>query len=1106
VFVTALCAPTGAQPQDEAELTRLARDPDRGLSEALRRKLRLADPLLDEEWPTEVWAARVGPHLRALREAWALPDPAARLAQERWIPADLRVGALAPAELEPALARGPWTVSRASGPSPAEHALPAAFAAWRAAFGADAHLELEVFEVEPDPDAAVVRVRATASGPGGPGRVQHSALWASRWRRGEQGPELAALELERFEAATFAGAAAGLFEDVTAAALAGEAEVARQLGAGLDDWRRTIPAALEPGTLGHHGLALGDVDGDGLEDLYLCQPGGLPNRLLLHRPDGGLRDVSAAAGVDFLDYSSSALLADLDNDGDVDLIVATAVGLVFLANDGKGVFERRLVRERSLATSLAAADFDADGDLDVYACSYLSPYEHDDLPMPYHLAENGEANQLLRNDGAWSFVDATAELGLDENNRRFSFAAAWEDFDDDGDQDLYVANDFGRNNLYRQQDGRFRDVAAELGVEDVSAGMGVSWSDADGDGRMDLYVTNMYTPAASRLTGVRGFRADSSPQTRAALRAHAMGNSLLLNRGAEGFVDRAEQSGTGLGRWGWGALFVDFDNDGAPDLFAPNGFSSGEREDDLDSFFWRQVVLRSPDAIGEPSEEYALGWRAVNRLVRQGWSWNGRERNVAWLNLGAADFADVSGLTGLDLPDDARAAARIDWDGDGDLDLLVTNRGGPQLRLLANRHDGARDWIAFELSGGDARRTAVGARVTLTTSGGRTLVAGLRCGEGFLAQSSSQVHFGLGEESVTGIAVRWPDGAREDFGAPAAGARWRLERGTGAARALERAAQPRMPPGALAPASRTRSARTVLPAPLPMTRLALETTDGRPATILGLDMSGPRGTGRPLALLVWDSAFAPGLQAFVDLTAAADELLAAQVQVLAVLTDEAGQRERGLELLRGIGWPFSAGFASEEALLVLEQIQGALHDSHAGLLVPACFLISPRGELLAVYEGRFEPRRLLADLALAESEPAARRDAAVPFPGRWIAPPPEPAQAALASRLAAHGLERAAAEYRLARVEAATLSAADFHVELGLVRQRQGRLDDAARHFREALAADPGSARARASLGALLVGSGDLAGARVELEALRALQSELATELEQQIRAAQSDG
>ena len=158
-------------------------------------------------------------------------------------------------------------------------------------------------------------------------------------------------------------------------------------------------------------------------------------------------------------------MLDLDNDGDQDLIVATQIALLLLANDGTGKFEPRAELALPAAFSLAAADYDLDGDLDLYACNYASATEWAEAgglglqPIPYHDANNGPPNALFRNDGAFEFVNVTQALGLDRNNRRWSFAASWEDYDLDGDADLYVANDFGRNNLYRNDGGQFVDVA-----------------------------------------------------------------------------------------------------------------------------------------------------------------------------------------------------------------------------------------------------------------------------------------------------------------------------------------------------------------------------------------------------------------------------------------------------------------------------------------------------------------------------------------------------------------------------------------------------------------------------------------------------------------------
>ncbi|MEZ5300724.1 MAG: VCBS repeat-containing protein [Verrucomicrobiales bacterium] len=168
----------------------------------------------------------------------------------------------------------------------------------------------------------------------------------------------------------------------------------------------------------------------------------------------------------------------------------------------------------------------------------------------YHDANSGAPNTLFRNDGGWQFRDATKEAGMDANNRRYSFAAAWEDFDNDGDQDLYVANDFGRNCLYRNDGGAFVEVGAETGASDRASGMSVSWGDPDRDGNMDLYVANMFSSAGGRITTQDGFKADA-PGVREALKRFADGNRLLKNAGGR-FADVSPQSGTMMGRWAWG--------------------------------------------------------------------------------------------------------------------------------------------------------------------------------------------------------------------------------------------------------------------------------------------------------------------------------------------------------------------------------------------------------------------------------------------------------------------------------------------------------------------------------------------------------------------------
>ncbi len=150
----------------------------------------------------------------------------------------------------------------------------------------------------------------------------------------------------------------------------------------------------------------------------------------------------------------------------------------------------------------------------------LSPRGGEGAPLPYHDANNGFKNRLLQNNGSLQFEDVTDDVGLDTNNRRYTLSAAWDDFDNDGDQDLYVANDFGRNNLFRNDNGRFVDIAAIAGVEDISAGMSVTWGDYNSDGQMDIYVSNMFSSAGNRVTYQRQFRVADDKATLADFQRH----------------------------------------------------------------------------------------------------------------------------------------------------------------------------------------------------------------------------------------------------------------------------------------------------------------------------------------------------------------------------------------------------------------------------------------------------------------------------------------------------------------------------------------------------------------------------------------------------------
>ncbi len=286
---------------------------------------------------------------------------------------------------------------------------------------------------------------------------------------------------------------------------------------------------------------------------------------------------------------------------------------------------------------------------------------------------------------------------MNENNDRYSFAPAWCDIDGDGWPDLYVANDFGRNNLYRNHEGRFRDEAAKAGVEDIGPGMSASWFDYDGDGRPDLYVSNMWTAAGQRVIHDPAF--ELAKDHGEEFRRHTKGNSLYRNRGDGTFEETGPREGVEMGRWAWSSGGFDFDLDGAPEILVTSGMvTNGARKGpDLESFFWRQVVAKSPlRPVSAP--DYENGWNALNQMIRGDSNWSGHQPNVFYVRR-EGRYVDASGVSGLDLAEDSRTFAVTDFDGDGRPDLLLKNRMGPQVRALRNDFAADRPAIAIRLRG-----------------------------------------------------------------------------------------------------------------------------------------------------------------------------------------------------------------------------------------------------------------------------------------------------------------------------------------------------------------------------------------------------------------------
>jgi len=510
------------------------------------------------------------------------------------------------------------------------------------------------------------------------------------------------------------------------------------------------------------GLAIGDVNGDGLEDVYVGMGAGQPNQLLLQQADGGVREAAREAGVDWTDDTGGVLLIDWDNDGDTDLVAATGATVVFYENDGRGRFTQR---HAHLATgpgrfgSLAAADYDLDGDLDVYACRSFDWLGEGPAPHPLFDASNGPADVLLRNDGPRGFTEATASVGLGRGNHRFSSAAAWADYDGDGDADLYIASEFASGRLFRNDGGRFVDVTAKSGMDFAAIGRTVCWADFDGDGDLDLFAGNVFSPEGSRIVFQPRFLAGSDSASRVAVQRLPQGNGLYVNQGKGTFLNRADESGVRLGGWSSGAALIDFNGDGLEDLFVTNRLLSVAHGGEAASYFWRRVA----DALGDPGR-LAEGHRALAELrswMSKGGGWARSEQAAVYLNLGGGQFCDVS-MLGVGGAAAIGSVVAVDWDRDGDLDVWVNSGDATGPRLVRNRLRSAGRSVSLQLVGERCNRDAIGARIEAVI-GGRTVMRTVAAGSGRLSQSTLRVVIGLGNaDQIDKLSIVWPDARLAD--------------------------------------------------------------------------------------------------------------------------------------------------------------------------------------------------------------------------------------------------------------------------------------------------------------------------------------------------------
>lgn len=529
------------------------------------------------------------------------------------------------------------------------------------------------------------------------------------------------------------------------------------------------------------GVAIGDLDGDGLADLFLTSG---PRRNRLYLNGGGLRfaDGTAAAAVaGGEEWSAGATLVDIDADGDLDVYVCNyeAPNALFI-NDGKGRFTERAdafglaVSDASLMASFC--DYDLDGDLD---CFLLTrdfkrdggrPEKHPVVKLAgggyaiepgyekFYAVKNrgggkwtyvnaGREDYLFRNDGAdadgqLKFTDVSKAAGISGRDRGNS--ATWWDFDNDGLPDLYVGNDFkDADRLYKNNgDGTFRDVIEEVAPHTPWFSMGADTADLDGDGREDLLIADMAGTNHFRSKTTMGEIGSIRPFLLSAVPRQYMHNVLYLNQDASRIVDAAYMAGLASSDWSWAVKLSDFDLDGRPDVFFTNGVSRSFNDSD--------VQRTMADYIGKTEWDFYESREPRN------------EQNLAFANRGELHFENVSKAWGLDHLGMSYAAATGDLDGDGDVELVVASLDEP-VRIYRNNAGAESQRVVVKLVGAGGNRNGHGATVTLR-AGGREQVRSLRPATGFLSSNAPELCFGIGAAAaVESLTVRWQRGSVQKF-------------------------------------------------------------------------------------------------------------------------------------------------------------------------------------------------------------------------------------------------------------------------------------------------------------------------------------------------------
>ena len=468
----------------------------------------------------------------------------------------------------------------------------------------------------------------------------------------------------------------------------------------IDGQRRepANPVAMEGG------LALVDIDGDGSLELYVVHGRGETGRLFSY--DGGrFTRLTGNRGIEPGGMDRAGYFIDLDHDGWKDFVSVQTRGVVPFRNDGTGRFVETTgrfgIRHDRRTYSMAAADIDNDGDLDLFFAHWGNIWNRFRPPSHY----------LWRNDGRGRYEDISHVVEIRpavtsplNNELEFSFTPTFADIDADGDPDILLSGDFGVSQVLRNEAGAaFVDTGGDA-ITDEN-GMGVAVGDYDRDGDLDWFVTSIHDADGSSGFGPTG-------------------NRLYRNIDGTGrFSDATEHAGVREGGWGWGACFADFDNDSHPDLFHTNGWFNENTGDSYGGLVETDQFAEDPSRL--------------------------------FMSNGDGTFSERASELGIHHSGQGRGVVCHDYDADGRVDIFIANNGGAPT-VYSNVLENDNHWLAIDLVGRHANLHGIGARVTVRTASGNQMQE-VRLGSSYLSQAPPVLHFGLGRERMASvIEVRWP--------------------------------------------------------------------------------------------------------------------------------------------------------------------------------------------------------------------------------------------------------------------------------------------------------------------------------------------------------------